>query len=153
MVMEGIVVMKYSKDLGATWSTATNINMKNLQVYVRFEPDDDASSENTSNTVCIRGKARVMVLCELDVQQFNPAESATADALFVFVNDLRCASIIHLYIASPAAVNGYTYWANANNTNYLAQEDIPDPTFEASNPGRIRSINFTLKLREERAIA
>lgn len=147
--MEGIVTLKYKLASGSF--TSTKDIQASVQAYVRFEPDSDSSSETTDNTVNIVGKARVMVRFKIDSAQLDP-RTTNGDTLFLFLNDLRCSTLIHLYYAGTS-INGYTYWNATNNTNYLVPVDVPDVEFATGHENNRRLINFTLMLREARILA
>ena len=150
--MQGTIQLKYSKDGGATFSTAFDVKAKILQVFPRSVKDKASSFEEMTDDFIVNGAiARMMVRIEFDIDQFDPTMNpSTANTLYVKVCDVRCASIVHLYTA--ADVNGYSYWTASNNTNYLTVDDAPDVVFEPTAPSRLRNIAVTLMMCKSRAL-
>jgi hypothetical protein len=147
--MEGYVVIKYTTDQGATWSTALTIHCARLHAYLRWEKDDNLSVKGAGGHVCEQGRVRQVLTFDLTPSQFDPNLTG-GDTLWIAIQKLRCASQIHLYTTAQT-IDGMTDWNADNNTAYLTPDDIPDPEYDESN-GEIRKVAFTLKTMEEYAI-
>jgi hypothetical protein len=146
--MEGTVTLKYSSDGGTTWSAATNLVLTRCHAWIRPVPLDDFPQQTMgSYTLCHKAVARLVVTMQCDVRQFDPG-AAGGDALYLFVNKLRAAPLIHLYYAGTS-IDGFTDFAASNNTNYLVPEDTPDLEFIATDGTRLRDVRFALVMQNE----
>lgn len=150
--MEGNVVLKYSKDGGATWSTATTVAVSRCHAWIRPETESEQNEVMGDYDICYRATPRLVLSFQLDMNQFDPVKNpSTADSLWVFINKLRAAPLIHLYYAGTS-IDGFTEFAATPNTNYLVPADTPDPEYIATDGTRFRAMNFTLQLRKAVAL-
>lgn len=158
--MEGVIGLRYSTDNGSTWlPTNTFYELKALHVhsYLRREEqqEEEAVDDNDQNLCVGQATARLVVIVAMEMGQFSPeiTTATTAQANYVYVNKLRCASLINLRIAATSTeefqnlFNDVTAGTTTSyNTTYLVPEDIPDIDF-GENYNR-KFVQFTLKAKK-----
>lgn len=150
--MEGTVQLQYSTDGGTTWSAQTAVQLTRCHAWIRPVPLDDFPQQTMGDyTLCHKAVARLVVSMQCDVRQFDP-NTAGGDALYLFINKLRAAPLIHLYYAG-GAIDGFDAFALSGNANYLVPDDTPDIEFIATDGTRLRDVRFSLVLQKEFPIA
>jgi hypothetical protein len=150
--MEGTVQLKYSVDGGATWSAQTAVKLTRCHAWIRPVPLDDFPQQTMGDyTLCYKAVARLVVSMQCDVRQFDPSDP-NGNALYLFVNKLRAAPLIHLYY-NGSSIDGFDSFAASNNTNYLVPDDTPDVAFIATDGTRLRDVRFSLVMQKEYPIA
>jgi hypothetical protein len=155
--MEGYVGFRYSTDNGSTWLPTSGFSdflvNKGHTALRREEQQAEEELDNDESSVCVIAKARIIVILELDVAQFTPANT-NAQNNYVFINKLRCSPLINMRYLPTTADEFFTTFNDLTtagtsgdwNTAYLVPEDVPD--IVPSGKGAIKEIKFTLKAKD-----
>src|SRR5512145_52074 len=122
--MEGTIFLKYSVDAGTTWSTQESIKVSRCHAWIRPVPLDDFPKQTMNEyALCYKAVARLVISIQCDLKQFDPG-TTNGDLLYLFINKLRAAPLIHLYMPGPG-IDGFTVFATSDNSNFLVPEHTP----------------------------
>lgn len=140
--------LSYSTDGGTTWLPSTPVDLR-LSVYAcTITPErvlERTYQANYRMEVVDKGRVKLALTIDRDVF-FDD----TTSALLVFAQDWLRKPLLRVFLhtgdgSTGVTVDGRTYFATSNNTNYVIPESGLEPDIEGD---RIKSLTMTLRMRD-----